>query len=214
MEHSTPQKREEFTLWKKVVLIAAFFLITPVALGTSLISLSALTKTSEVKGASDASSPSTQFPLSGSQIYASLPSSFPSISGDIIEADAKVGLIEQYLTEKDSPLAPHAYFIVKTAEEYGLDYRLITAIAQKESGLCRVIPEGSYNCWGWGIHSKGTLMFDSFEEGIETVSKGIKENYIDRGYTTLEEIMGKYTPLSQGTWAEGVIFYMEQMINQ
>lgn len=214
MEQSTPRKGAEFTLWKRVVFIAVFFLITPIALGTSFISLAALAKTNEVDDSINSTLPLTQFPLSGSQVYASLPSSFPSISGDIIEADVKVGLIEQYLTENDSPLAPYAYFVVETAEKYGLDYRLITAIARKESGLCRAIPEGSHNCWGWGIHSKGTLMFDSFEEGVETVSKGIKENYIDQGYTTLEEIMGKYTPLSQGTWAEGVNFYMEQILDQ
>ena len=105
----------------------------------------------------------------------------------------------------------YADFIVQTADKYGLDFRLLTAIAQKESGLCRVIPEGSNNCWGWGIHSEGTLGFDSYEEAIETVSKGLKENYIDLGYVSVEEIMAKYAHPSSTTWAEGVSFYMNQM---
>ncbi len=203
---------EDNSIWKKALLVLIFFLITPVALGTSLVSLITLSKTNEVEKA-EVKTPNTIYNhIYGVQVYASLPSSFPSISGEVTSADSKVGLIHEYLLEKESSLAPYAEFIVKTAEKYGLDYRLTTAIAQKESGLCKVIPEGSHNCWGWGIHSKGTLTFNTYEEAIDTVSRGIKENYIDQGYITLEEIMAKYTPLSPGTWAEGVGFYMNQIL--
>jgi hypothetical protein len=55
------------------------------------------------------------------------------------------------------------------------------------------------------------LGFDSFEEGIEIVSKGLKEYYIDLGYVTVEEIMKKYAHPDSTTWAEGVSYYMLQM---
>ena len=113
----------------------------------------------------------------------------------------------------NSPLTPFADYIVKTADKYGIDWRLTTAIAMKESGLCKVIPEGSYNCWGWGIHSAGTLKFSSFEEGIETVTKGLKENYIDIGLDSVEKIMTKWIPHSpNGAWAEDVKIYLNKLI--
>ena len=109
-------------------------------------------------------------------------------------------------------MEPYADHIVEMSDKYGLDYRLTTAIAMKESGLGRLQPhENCNNAWGWGIHSAGTLCFDSWEEGIETVSRGIKNKYIDLGYETPELMMQKYTPLSQGTWAVGVIYYMSQL---
>jgi hypothetical protein len=88
---------------------------------------------------------------------------------------------------------------------------LTTAIAQQESNLCKNYPDGTYNCWGWGIHSQGTLGFSSFTEGIELVTKGLKENYIDKGYLTPETIMTKYTPLSNGSWANGVSKFLSEM---
>jgi hypothetical protein len=128
-----------------------------------------------------------------------------------VESDARPDILKNYLKKYNSPLEPFAQFIVQTSDKHQLDYRLITAIAMKESGLCKVIPEGSYNCWGWGIHSAGTLGFNSYEEGIETVSVGLKENYIDKGYVTVEEIMQKYAHPDSTTWAEGVLLYMDQM---
>ena len=145
------------------------------------------------------------------KVYASLPSFVPTVSGYATVGDARAEIVRQYLRFYDSPLEPYAPHIVDTADRYGLDYRLTTAIAQQESNLCKKIPPESNNCWGWGIHSRGTLGFSSFGEGIDTVSKGIREEYLDKGFKSIEEIMGKYTPLSNGSWAEGVNKFMDEM---
>jgi hypothetical protein len=103
-------------------------------------------------------------------------------------------------------------YMVQKSDEYGLDYRLIPAIAQQESNLCKIIPPETYNCWGWGIHSRGTLGFNSYEEAIETVMQGLKKEYIDKGYTTPDTIWTKYTPGSpDGAWAKGVNQFMSAM---
>lgn len=211
MERDISRRENRYSFWKKIVLIIVFFLTTPIAIGTSLLSLTFLTKKGESDIKVQAASTQILLPMSGVQVYASLPSSFPSISSEVIASDARIGLIKLYLINNNSPLTPHADYIVEVSDKYGLDFRLTTAIAQKESGLCKVIPDGSFNCWGWGIHSKGTLKFNSFEEAIDTVSKGIKENYINQGYVTVEEIMTKYAHPSSTTWAEGVINYIVQI---
>lgn len=186
---------------KSIILFSVFFALTPLAIGISLFSLLALDKPTEKAKAPDKLS-----------LYASLPDSMPNVMGVITASDARVELLRAYLQENKSPLAIYTEDIVNASDKYGVDYRLITAIAQKESGLCRVIPEGTHNCWGWGIHKAGTLGFDSYKEGIYEVTKGLKENYIDLGYKTVEEIMSKYIPHSpNGIWAVGVSAYMEEI---
>jgi hypothetical protein len=204
--------KEDFSFWKNLVLVAIFFTMTPLALGTSLFSLLSLSRTQKVESNIVAENLSfISSPQSGVKVFASLPTNLPSVSGVVNSSDARVLLIQQYLSSYNSPLEPYAGYLVSAADTYGLDFRLLTAIAQKESNLCKVIPPESYNCWGWGIHSKGTLGFSSFQEGIDTVSKGLREEYLDKGFETVEDIMSKYTPLSNGSWAEGVNKFMTEM---
>lgn len=195
-------------LRKKLFLVSLFLIVTPLTIIASAISLVSLHSPSkrEVKGIATSYPTTTRM-----RLYAPLPNSEPTVLGRVESADARPEILRQYMTANNSPLAPHADFIVQVADEQSIDFRLITAIAQKESGLCRVIPENSHNCWGWGIHSQGTLGFDSYEEGVVTVSKGLKENYIDKGYITVEQIMEKYAHPESTTWADGVLFYMSQM---
>jgi hypothetical protein len=129
--------------------------------------------------------------------------------------DARVELVANFLQRHDSPLEPYDQYakkIVDIADKYGVDFRLIPAIAMQESNLCKKIPEGSYNCLGFGIHSEGTLTFDSYEANFDRAAKELKKNYIDQGRTTPEDIMRKYTPSSpHGAWAESVKQWMAEM---
>lgn len=197
------------SFFRKLIFIFVFFTLTPIALISSTISLISITNT---ESKSVQVQPTVQKHTTGVQVYASLPSDFPSVSAEIVEEDARPEIIKGFLNSYKSPLTPYSNFIVKTADKYGIDWKLLPAIAMKESGLCKIIPDESYNCWGWGIHSAGTLRFDSYEEGIDVVSKGIREYYVDIGLVTIEEIMSKWIPHSpNGAWAEGVRLYMAEM---
>lgn len=126
-------------------------------------------------------------------------------------ADIRVANLKYFFRKYDSVLYDQADYIVKMADQYKLDYRLIPAIAMQESNLCKFIPENSHNCWGWGIYGGKVTRFDSYEEAIETISRGIKKNYIDKGLTTAESIMRKYTPPSDGSWAFGVNTFLKMI---
>lgn len=201
--------KESFDFWKNLVLISVFFIVTPLTLGVSLFSLFSIR--SSDSGVVQGKVLGTSTTESGVRVYASLPSEFPTVSGAVTSNDARPEIIKNYLEAYNSPLLPYANFLVDIADKYNLDFRLLPAIAQQESNLCKYIPPGGHNCWGWGIHSEGTLGFDSFDEAIETVAYGLKTEYIDKGYTTPEEIMTKYTPLSDGSWARGVTRFMGEM---
>ncbi len=201
---------EDFGFWKNIVLISVFFVITPLTIGVSLFSLFSLKKSDIVQKKFNTTNLVVS-PKSGLSVYASLPGNIPSVTSSVEFADARPEIIRKYLENYNSPLLPYADLIVKTADKYSIDFRLITAIAQQESNLCKIIPYNSYNCWGWGITSVSSLGFESYEEGIETVSKGLKANYIDKGYLTPDQIMTKYTPSSNGSWAHGVNLFMSDM---
>lgn len=196
--------KEDFIFWKNLILVGVFLCLTPIVLAISLFSL-VLMKNTTVKADDSLGN------LSQANIYAPYEQNESSLGGEVGKADARAAIVQQYLDYYNSPLSPYANFIVTKADLYGIDFRLVTAIAQQESNLCKVIPEGSYNCWGWGITSQGTLGFSSFEEGIDTVSKGLKTQYLDKGYLTIEDIMSKYTPSSNGSWANGVNKFIAEM---
>lgn len=210
MVNLSETKEESYLFWKNLILVIVFLTITPLTLLTSLFSLISINNSS--KDAPEVKEKVLgKIAPSGYKVYASLPTDLPGISGEALASDARSEIIRQYLSKYVSPLLPYADLIVIAADEHQIDFRLITAIAQKESNLCKVIPPGSYNCWGWGIHSEGTLGFRSFEEGIKTVTAGIAQDYVAKGYNTIEKIMSKYTPLSNGSWALGVNQFMSEM---
>lgn len=132
-------------------------------------------------------------------------------SAEIKPGDARTANLKAFLRKYNSDLYNHAEKIIEVSDKYEFDYRLLPAIAMQESNLCRLIPENSYNCWGWGIYGTTVTRFESYDEAIETVARGIKKNYIDEGLVTASAIMAKYTPSSNGSWQHGVNTFLKAL---
>lgn len=189
---------------KKLILLLAFLFLAPLTLGVSLFILAR----DNVPAQAQVLGETNQLP---SQLFAALPAQAASISSTIGTDDARPVIITQYLEAHNSPMAPYAEFLFEMSEKYGLDYRLMVAIAQCESNLCKKSPPESYNCWGF---ENGSTKFLSWEQAIEQVAKTLKERYIDQGLTTPEEIMPKYAPPSVekgGPWAKCVNQFLEEL---
>lgn len=152
--------------------------------------------------------------IASSAQAAAPPVNHTGLQADVAEADARPMIVAAFLERYKSPLKPYDHFgrvLVETADRYNLDYRLLPAIMMQESNLCKAIPEGTYNCLGFGIHKRGTLGFDSYEAGFDRAAREIKERYVDIGLTTPEDIMTKYTPSSNGSWAYSVNQWITEM---
>jgi hypothetical protein len=149
--------------------------------------------------------------LGNTVAYAALPTAQNTLTGDVTEADGRSEKIRQFLAANNSPLEPYADDIVQAADQYGLDYRLIPSIAMQESNLCKKIPEGSNNCWGFGIYGKTVTRFADYKEGIYTVTKALATKYKGQGLVTPDQIMTMYTPSSNGSWAFSVNHFMDQL---
>jgi hypothetical protein len=130
-------------------------------------------------------------------------------------ADPRVLILEKYLAQFNSPLKEHAGDFVRYADEYDLDWKLVASIAGLESTYGKRIPGGhapefsSYNAWGWGVYGDQALGFQSWTDGIQTVSKGLKEDYISRGLTDPFLMNRRYA--ASPTWGVRVDFIMKQI---
>lgn len=136
------------------------------------------------------------------------------ITTNITTEDARPVLIAQFLETNHSPLKPYDYwgeFLTQIADKYNMDYRLLPSIAMQESNLCKKIPEGTYNCLGLGIHSRGTWAFPSFESNFEKAAEILRRNYMDMGLITPDQIQNKYTPSSNGSWEFAVNHFMDKL---
>ena len=190
---------------RKIILSVSFFTFTPLLLVISILYLSFLSYNYKSRSNIFTHNPNRNV------AFAALPSAENVLEDIIISKDARTEKIREFFAEHNSPLEPFAQNIVDAADKYNLDYKLLPAIAMQESNLCKKIISDSYNCWGFGIYGKKVTRFDSFPEAIETVSKTLANNYIAGGLETPEEIMTKYTPSSDGSWAFGVNFFMDTL---
>lgn len=144
--------------------------------------------------------------------FAALPQTAKDIKTAIKTGDARPVIIDLYLARYNSPMAGYGEYILQMSETYGVDPYLFIAIAQQESNLGKKMPrQDCHNAWGYGIHSRGTLCFASWEEGIEAVMSGLNEKYISKGLIDPEEMMAVYTPFSNGSWARGVRQFLEEL---
>lgn len=124
------------------------------------------------------------------------------------QLEKKARILAEYLAKHDSPLQYHAQDFIDAANLYNLDWKLVAAISGVESTFGKFIP-GGYNGWGWGVYGTQAIYFKSWRDGIFAVSKGLRENYIDRGYTEPYSMNRIYA--ASPTWGSKVTFFMAEM---
>lgn len=191
----------------KLILLTSYFVITPALLVFCIIFFSYLS----FHDTSNRNSFSLFSKQTNMVAYAALPSTQNVFDSSFEQEDARTEMVRQFFAKYNSPLEPYAEEVVTTADQYNLDFRLLPAIGMQESNLCKRAPVDSYNCWGFGIYGSKVTRFGSYSEAIQTVTKTLAQKYRDDGLHTPEEIMTKYTPSSNGSWARSVIHFMEQL---
>ncbi|KKP80602.1 MAG: hypothetical protein UR81_C0022G0009 [Candidatus Levybacteria bacterium GW2011_GWB1_35_5] len=120
---------------------------------------------------------------------------------------SRVKTLRAYLEAQGSPMAENAEDFVGEAQKYNLDWRFVAAIAGLESSFGKAIPQNSYNAWGWGVYGDNVIRFASWKEGIQTISQGLREKYMDKwGKQNVYEIGSVYA--ASPTWAVRVEKFM------
>ncbi|MDO8486963.1 MAG: hypothetical protein Q7S45_01535 [Candidatus Curtissbacteria bacterium] len=184
---------------KKLGLFFVWLLLSPIVLGSSAFLL--LTNSVKInKVISEAGS------------IVALGSDADSLNGQVLGvqiADLRPLLISKTL--KNTILEPYSNYMVEIADKYDIDYRLIPAIAMKESGGGNKAPKNTFNAWGF---ENGKTQFDSWEQAIDIVGKTLKVRYIAKGLITPEQIMPVYAPpaiAAGGKWAQDVNYFFSKM---
>lgn len=124
--------------------------------------------------------------------------------------DNRTMVLEKFLQTYDSPLAPFARDFVESADRYNLDWRLVASIAGIESTFGKHIPYNSKNAWGWGVYGDNVIRFNSWSEGIETISKGLRVRYLKERQESDPYFIGP-TYAASPTWALRVSFFMNKI---
>ena len=124
------------------------------------------------------------------------------------QTDNRVRILKSYLEQFHSPLAPYAANFVAQADLYNVDWRFVAAIAGRESTFAKQEP--CINPFGYGIYGNTMTCFASYPQAIQTVSKALRENYIDKwGAQNVYDIGHMYA--ASPTWASGVIYFMNDI---
>ena len=124
--------------------------------------------------------------------------------------DLRVKILTNYLKQYDSPLAANASDFVAMADKYNLDWKLVAAISGVESTFGKEIPNNSYNAWGWGVYGDNVINFKSWKDGIETVSQGLRQRYMNEwGGQDIYKIGAMYA--ASPAWAGHVELYLNKI---
>lgn len=132
----------------------------------------------------------------------------PKTFVDAKQLDSRAVILKDYLAQYNSPLQYHAQDFIDAADTYQLDYKLVPAIAGVESTFGKAIP-GGYNGWGWGVYGDQALYFNSWRDGIFTVSKGLKENYVNKGLTDPYSMNRIYA--ASPSWGANVSYFQKDI---
>lgn len=120
--------------------------------------------------------------------------------------DWRVAALENFFRKYNSPLVSYAPIFVKQADKYNVDWRLLPAISGVESSFGKRLIPGSYNAYGWG---RGHVRFADWENGIETVNRSLRQNYIDKGADSINRIGPIYAEARN--WSTRVSYFLEEI---
>ncbi len=127
--------------------------------------------------------------------------------------DTRAAIIDQYFAKHKCPMAGTGKLMVAAADKYGFDYWWLPAIAWQESTCGKVMPNNSYNAWGYGIYGTKVTRFASWDEAVETIARDLSKNFFAKGLIEPCDVMKRYTPPSKGSWCKGIIFFRDEMLS-
>lgn len=135
-----------------------------------------------------------------------------AVDKEVENRKAKAEAIDTYFAERDMPMAGTGMKMVLEAEKNNLDWRLLPAIAVRESTggkfQCKKVSNSPF---GWGSCK---ISFESYDHAIEVVAKNLGGNNPNTSYhydnkTTIQILRAYNPPSIVPKYAEQVISIMD-----
>lgn len=132
------------------------------------------------------------------------------VSDEVVarKIDPEAAVLAGYLADTGSPLQFYAQDFIDASKAYGLDWKMLPAIAGVESTFGKNIP-GGYNAWGWGVYGNQAVYFSSWRTAIFTIASALREHYLNKGLTDPYSINKIYA--ASPTWGERVTYFMNDL---
>lgn len=103
--------------------------------------------------------------------------------------------IAGYLRKRNSPLADHVPAIMRSANRWRVDPRLLVAISGGETSFgTNGRGPAVHNAWGIGPGRS----YGSWQEGIDAAAKLLRTGYLNDGRHSIQAIQQKWAPLGAG----------------
>jgi hypothetical protein len=137
------------------------------------------------------------------------------VQAAIVAGDAREIILDKFLS--GTPLSPYSNLMVYESDKYGIDFRLVPAIAMCESNLGTRIPTSdSYNAFGIAVYTgqQEGAKFKNWETSLLWVYEFIHSRFINRSIIDIKEIGAIWAPPSveKGhSWANCVESFMRQI---
>lgn len=132
----------------------------------------------------------------------------PTVEIQAKKLDSRSEILAAYLAKFNSPLQYHAQDFIDASNTYSLDWKMLPAIAGVESTFGKFIP-GGFNGWGWGVYGTQAIYFNSWNEAIFTIAKGLRENYLNKGLQDPYSINRVYA--ASPYWGGRVSYFMADL---
>ena len=158
-----------------------------------------------------------KIPTNKYSIFSSKPLVLGISTEEIFGNDSRAAVIDKVFAAYNCPLTGLGEKFIEEADKNDIPYWLVPAVAFQESGCGKITPKRdgveSYNAWGWGVWGDNVILFDNWEQGIETVSAYMHDRFFSKGVTEPCDIMRVYTPPSSGSWCLGVNYFKDVIIH-
>lgn len=129
-------------------------------------------------------------------------------SVEVSYLDYRAFVLDKYFEKYNSPLFGFGNNFVEACEKYGTprDCTFLPAIAYVETKLCtKASSLKQFNCWGWGGSGENRIVFSSFYESIDTITRGMVKGYGINNLNNPYKLVGTYCgPNCNPYWASSV----------
>lgn len=144
------------------------------------------------------------------------------VKEEVIEEEPAEEEVEEVI-EYVCPFDEVTCKIQEVALTYNIDWKLAVAIAKHETGVYTSYAFKQLNNVGGMMYwnGKGTSLrsYDTLDSGIDAFVRNLRNNYIDMGLTSIEQIQKKYAPLGADNdpnnlnshWVSGVYKYYNEL---
>lgn len=130
------------------------------------------------------------------------------------EYDYRARVFDLYFKKNNSPLYGSGQAFVQACDKYGAPHEctLLPAIARIETNLCKTGSSAQqHNCWGYGGSGDNRIIYQSFAQAVDDITKRLMQGYSKRFFEDPEYGELTYCGAHCTSWGDHVKEYQDEL---